>query len=90
MFIKVGVYLSKLKILYLSQQTLALAEQHASNVAALKVVFSSLITIAKLFYSLNYQDLPEFFEDNMNRWFPRFLPLLKIENKLLLTGVCIY
>jgi len=70
----------------LFEQTLALAEQHATNVTALKVVFGSLVTIAKLFYSLNYQDLPEFFEDNMGRWFPRFLPLLKIENKLLDTG----
>ncbi|KAL5250460.1 hypothetical protein ACHWQZ_G016253 [Mnemiopsis leidyi] len=69
----------------LFEETLALAEQHAADVLALKVIFNSLVTIAKCFYSLNYQDLPEFFEDNMSRWFPRFLPLLKLQNKLLYT-----
>ena len=72
---------------YFSQETLALAEQHAANVTALKIIFNSLVTIAKCFYSLNYQDLPEFFEDNMARWFPKFLPLLKLQNKLLHTDV---
>lgn len=77
-------YLTYLPIL---QETLALAEQHAADVSALKIIFNSLVTIAKCFYSLNYQDLPEFFEDNMSRWFPRFLPLLKLQNKLLYTDV---
>ena len=34
---------------------MALAEQHATNAAALKVIVSSLVLICELFYSLNYQ-----------------------------------
>ena len=49
----------------LMQETMALAEKHAADKAALKVIFGSLVLIAKIFYFLNYQDLPEFFEDNM-------------------------
>ncbi|XP_043215299.1 exportin-2-like isoform X2 [Amphibalanus amphitrite] len=65
--------------------TMALAEQHATNAAALKVIVSSLVLICELFYSLNYQDLPEYFEDNMETWMPRFLQLLELDNKLLQT-----
>ena len=34
---------------------MALAEQHATNAAALRVIVSSLVLICELFYSLNYQ-----------------------------------
>lgn len=66
-------------------QTVSLAEKHSSDKNALKVIFSSLVLIAKIFYSLNYQDLPEFFEDNMARWMPHFHSLLVTDNKLLHT-----
>uniref|UniRef100_A0A2R5LMM5 Exportin-2 n=1 Tax=Ornithodoros turicata TaxID=34597 RepID=A0A2R5LMM5_9ACAR len=65
--------------------TMELAKTHASNPTALKVIFSSLVLIAKLFYSLNYQDLPEFFEDNMEVWMTHFLTLLTADNKVLQT-----
>ncbi|KAG1687432.1 Exportin-2 [Nymphon striatum] len=65
--------------------TMELAKTHAQNPSALKLIFSSLILISKLFYSLNYQDLPEFFEDNMKVWMPPFLSLLTENNKLLIT-----
>ena len=66
-------------------QTIDLAAQHANNKDALKVIFGSLSYIAKIFYSLNYQDLPEFFEDNMSTWMPRFHDLLTLSNPLLTT-----
>ena len=62
-----------------------LAEQHATNKDAMRVIFSSLVLISKIFYCLNYQDLPEFFEDNMSTWMPRFHSLLTLDNKLLVT-----
>lgn len=65
--------------------TIGLAEQHATNKDALKVIFGSLVLISKIFYHLNYQDLPEFFEDNMQKWMPRFHSLLTLENPLLVT-----
>jgi len=65
--------------------TIDLAAQHSSNKEALKVIFGSLAIITKIFYSLNYQDLPEFFEDNMAVWMPRFHDLLTLSNPLLET-----
>ena len=38
---------------------------------------------AKIFNSLNAQDLPEFFEDNLNVWMPNFIELLSLDDKLL-------
>lgn len=67
--------------------TMLVADQQAKeqNLHALNVVFGSLILIAKIFYSLNSQDLPEFFEDNMEIWMKSFHTLLVTNNKLLLT-----
>lgn len=65
--------------------TMGLAQQHANNPQAVKIIFSSLTIISKIFYSLNYQDLPEFFEDNMKTWMENFLALLTAENPLLKT-----
>ena len=62
------------------------AEQYSTNAPALKIISSSLLLICKIFYSLNYQDLPEFFEDNMGIWMPHFDALLKVDNKLLCSG----
>jgi len=66
-------------------QTISLAGQHAGNKEALLVIFGSLALISKIFYCLNYQDLPEYFEDQMSAWMPRFHDLLTLENALLVT-----
>jgi exportin-2 (importin alpha re-exporter) len=63
--------------------TMGLAKEHASNAQALKVIFGSLVLISKIFYYLNYQDLPEFFEDNMTAWMTHFHELLTSDNALL-------
>ncbi|KAG6449355.1 hypothetical protein O3G_MSEX006002 [Manduca sexta] len=59
--------------------TLDLTNKHASDLQALRVIYGSLVLICKVFYSLNYQDLPEFFEDNMPIWMPNLLHLLQVE-----------
>ncbi|XP_045505161.1 exportin-2 [Colias croceus] len=59
--------------------TIDLTTKHADNPQALKVIYGSLVLICKVFYSLNYQDLPEFFEDNMPIWMPNLLNLLQIK-----------
>jgi exportin-2 (importin alpha re-exporter) len=69
----------------LFNSTMELAKTHANNPDALKVIFSSLVLICKIFYSLNFQDLPEFFEDNMGTWMNHFHTLLTVDNKLLQT-----
>lgn len=63
--------------------TIGCVEQHKDNAGAVKVLVSSLVLISEIFYLLNYQDLPEFFEDNMSTWMPRFLQLLQYDNQLL-------
>ncbi|XP_045151350.1 exportin-2 [Echinops telfairi] len=69
----------------LFKATIELCNTHANDVSALRILFSSLILISKLFYSLNFQDLPEFFEDNMETWMNNFHTLLTLDNKLLQT-----
>ncbi|XP_060521599.1 exportin-2 [Cylas formicarius] len=66
--------------------TVNLAETHANDVNALKVIYSSLVLICKVFYSLNFQDLPEFFEDNMQIWMNNFHTLLVADVKVLQTN----
>uniref|UniRef100_A0A8C5CJJ2 Exportin-2 n=1 Tax=Gadus morhua TaxID=8049 RepID=A0A8C5CJJ2_GADMO len=71
----------------LFKATIELCQTHAKDINALKVLFSSLTLISKLFYSLNFQDLPEFFEDNMETWMSNFHNLLTLDNKLLQTDL---
>uniref|UniRef100_A0A8C1ACJ0 Exportin-2 n=1 Tax=Cyprinus carpio carpio TaxID=630221 RepID=A0A8C1ACJ0_CYPCA len=71
----------------LFKATIDLCQTHATDINALKVLFSSLTLISKLFYSLNFQDLPEFFEDNMETWMTNFHNLLTLDNKLLQTDL---
>lgn len=58
-----------------------------NNVEALKVIYNSLTLVSKVFYSLNYQDLPEFFEDNIKTWMSFFLEILTTDIPCLKTGV---
>ena len=53
---------------------------------AVKIIYGSLVQISRIFYYLNYQDLPEFFEDNIETWMTHFLNLLETDNKLLHSG----
>lgn len=60
----------------LLHKTIELTSTHAANPAALKILYDSLMLISKIFYSLNAQDLPEFFEEHMKDWFGAFHTLL--------------
>ena len=70
----------------LTSATMELAKQHAADKNALKIIFGSLVHICKIFYYLNYQDLPEFFEDNIQTWMLYFHELLTSDNKLIDNG----
>ena len=56
--------------------TIDLTKQHEGNPAALRTLFNSLTLITEVFFSLNKQDIPEFFEDHIKEWFERFHLLL--------------
>jgi exportin-2 (importin alpha re-exporter) len=70
----------------LTSATMELAEQHKADPNALRVIFGSLVHIAKIFNYLNYQELPEFFEDNLQTWMVIFHGLLTSDNQLINNG----
>lgn len=66
--------------------TMQLTKVHENNTEALKVIYGSLVLVCKVFFSLNSQDLPEFFEDNMPTWMKSFHELLTVDVPCLHTG----
>lgn len=58
-------------------------ENYKNNAEELQVRFEQLRLMCRIFYSLNYQDLPEFFEDHMGEWMAEFAKYLQYENPLL-------
>eukprot|EP00112_Aurelia_sp_Birch-Aquarium-sp1_P013550 Seg2879.1 transcript_id=Seg2879.1/GoldUCD/mRNA.D3Y31 product=Exportin-2 protein_id=Seg2879.1/GoldUCD/D3Y31 len=60
----------------LFEKQMAKVKAELNDAKRLKETFEILVIICKLFYSLNYQDLPEYFEDNMKRWMTSFHSLL--------------
>jgi exportin-2 (importin alpha re-exporter) len=72
---------------YLLQQLPTLAKlpyQQGSGKHPFECCLIGIRTLLRIFYSLNWQDLPEFFEDNINEWMTIFSTLmqpdLKVEN----------
>jgi exportin-2 (importin alpha re-exporter) len=66
--------------------TMTLVSTNADNPTALKVLFSSLLFIAKIFYSLIYQELPDHFaEKELEPWMEHLHTLLTTNEKLLET-----
>ena len=62
-------------------------QEHAGDVQALRVLFQSLLLMCKIYYSLNSQDMPEFFEDHQKQFMPLLLKYLAYDNALL-QAVC--
>ncbi|KAJ3285574.1 importin-alpha export receptor [Borealophlyctis nickersoniae] len=65
------------------QATDALIDQNADKPEALKPLFAALLLIVKIFYSLNSQDLPEFFEDHHEEFMTLLHKYLVYTNPLL-------
>ncbi len=55
----------------------------AGDIIGLTARLSALRSINRIFYSLNYQDLPEYFEDHMGEWMGGFAKLLQYKNPIL-------
>ncbi|KAI9261688.1 Cse1-domain-containing protein [Phascolomyces articulosus] len=60
-----------------------LLDDNVANAEALKPLSQSLILLIKIFYDLNCQDLPEFFEDNMGKFMEFFQYYLVYNNQFL-------
>jgi exportin-2 (importin alpha re-exporter) len=65
------------------QASVAAIEQYANDKESLKAIFESLRLMTRIFFSLNWQDLPEYFENNIRAWMEAFLSLLLYKNPLL-------
>lgn len=65
------------------QKTYQAVEMFAGNRDNLLTIFETLRLMTRIFYSLNWQDLPEFFEDNMSFWMQEFLRYLRYRNPIL-------
>ncbi|WBW72905.1 karyopherin/importin beta family nuclear export signal receptor Kap109 [Schizosaccharomyces osmophilus] len=59
--------------LALFKQTNALLASGPQNVASLNTLFQVILLQCKLFYDLNCQDIPEFFEDHITEFMTTFL-----------------
>lgn len=64
-------------------RTSQLISTHAQSANVLKPLFECQRLCCRIFYSLNYQELPEFFEDNMKQWMSLFHDYLVYDNPLL-------
>ena len=58
-------------------------DAYANDVNQLKPRLEALRSICRIFFSLNWQDLPEFFEDHMGEFMNEFGKYLKYKNPLL-------
>jgi exportin-2 (importin alpha re-exporter) len=58
-------------------------EMYANDPAQLAPRLDALCSMCRIFYSLNYQDLPEFFEDHMADWMGEFAKYLHYNNPAL-------
>ncbi|KAJ1493992.1 Cse1-domain-containing protein [Baffinella frigidus] len=66
------------KLMETQVSCLAMLQQQAANKPALDQLFQTLDLIAKIFHDLNYQDIPEVFEDNLDTWMAGFHTLLTL------------
>ena len=48
-----------------------------------RALFAALRLLCRIFFALNWQDLPEYFEDHMQEWMTEFHAYLVYENALL-------
>ena len=58
-------------------------ENYNTDKEKLAILFETLRLMTRIFYSLNWQDLPEFYEDNMSIWMREFSKYLAYKNPLL-------
>lgn len=59
-------------------------EAYKNDLRNLLPVMKTLHSLCGIFYSLNYQDLPEYFEDHIGEWMAEFAKYLSFDNKILL------
>mmetsp|Transcript_82019 Transcript_82019/g.220246 ORF Transcript_82019/g.220246 Transcript_82019/m.220246 type:complete len:988 (-) Transcript_82019:468-3431(-) len=61
---------------------LVLVPQSAGSKPQLDAIFQTLELIAKIYYDLNFQDIPEVFEDHLDQWMDGFHQLLTLPENI--------
>ena len=57
-----------------------LVPEHQDNAQNIRVIFHSLELCAEIFFSLNYQEYLEYFENTMDTWMTPFIEILQLRN----------
>jgi exportin-2 (importin alpha re-exporter) len=65
------------------QATGSLVDQYAQRKPELTAVLETLRLMSRIYFSLNWQDIPEFFEENIAPWMTEFAKYLSYSNPLL-------
>ena len=66
------------RLLHVYGNCLAAVQANAANKQALDVLFQTITLLANIFYDLNYQDIPEAFEDALDNWMQGFHAMLTL------------
>ncbi|KAG7863931.1 hypothetical protein KL919_001246 [Ogataea angusta] len=85
LYIEINLVLSQFAqpFLELLKMVDQLIDQNASNKENLKLLFDNLLLLVKIYYDLNCQDIPEFFEDHLQEGMAVIHKYLKYSNPLL-------
>ncbi|KAJ3343061.1 importin-alpha export receptor [Gonapodya sp. JEL0774] len=85
LFSEIKFVLEKFSKPYLQffQHTDSLITQHSNDVPALARLFEALLLLVKIYLDLNFQDLPEFFEDHIDDFMGLLLKYLQYTNDAL-------
>ncbi|KNC97042.1 importin-alpha export receptor [Spizellomyces punctatus DAOM BR117] len=87
LFLEIKFVLEQFSVPYLQffQVVDQAVDSNTNNAAALQPLFQVLLLLTKIFYDLNFQDIPEFFEDNQAQFMALFQKYLTYKNPLLET-----
>ncbi|KAL5962870.1 Exportin-2 [Taenia solium] len=78
----IGQFAEPLTTLTVNLMNLVVGPNRLTNGGQLVPVMHALLLVCKIFLSLNCQDLPEFFEDNMGQWMGIFHQLLNLDSQI--------
>ncbi|VDM18146.1 unnamed protein product [Hydatigera taeniaeformis] len=78
----IGQFAEPLTTLAANLMNLVIGPNRLTNGNQLVPVMHALLLVCKIFLSLNCQDLPEFFEDNMSQWMGIFHQLLTLDPQI--------
>ncbi|KAH9278018.1 Exportin-2 [Echinococcus granulosus] len=78
----IGQFAGPLTTLTLNLMNLVVGPNRSTNGSQLVPIMHALLLVCKIFLSLNCQDLPEFFEDNMGQWMGVFHQLLHLDPQI--------